>query len=295
MNEKTIKKRIIKIYNKSDLKFRANHFFQDFALYLPYTLGNPFNREDFIFVEPKDSFLLKLLRAKYFFNLNYELEQIIGHTVYNLMCFGTAYIYIKPEYELVEKENGESERIIKALELKELQGLITHTKDKSVEFCAIGYTGEVFKQNLDQDGLVILNLKDLGYSKRHFRKIASGIDKYDSSSNSLRLMDVEGYSFKEHSAHNNIKQLRVTRELGWMSLCNSLSDSHILYRRIKKSEFEMKILNFVIEKLNHQLSIILSDNESHLAVNYKVQNYKDLWEQFSEGKITISELSKQVR
>lgn len=293
-NEKAIQKRVNRIYKENNRKPHTIRFFEDFSEGLSISLGDTSKRDDFITVEPKDSLLLQLLQKKYHSNLSFELERTIGCAIYSLLNYGIAYIYIKAEYDTITHEGGEREDIIESLELGEIRGLVTKKDNENIEFWAINFNGQIKNHTINRDGLVILNLKDLGYSKKHFKIMAKYLDKYGLPSDFINLMNVDGYSFKYHATQNSIKQLKISKELGWINNVDELSDSHILYRRIKKNVFKMSVLNYVVEEINNQLSYILSNSESRLVVNYKVQNYNNLWEQFKTGKITISELNESI-
>ena len=85
--------------------------------------------------------------------------------------------------------------------------------------------------------------------------------------------------------------LKKTKSIGWHFGNDGLSDSYILYRKILQDKFRIKALNFIMDKINEGLSTCLhNESPGKLVAHIRNLNYDDIWEEYTKGKITVTEL-----
>ena len=101
----------------------------------------------------------------------------------------------------------------------------------------------------------------------------------------------DGYDFMVHSTKITLKKLRVLKDIGWLFDIDGLSDSYILYKKIQEDKLRFRFLNYIVEKLNYGFEDYLVDAGGKLVANVKEKNYDQLWEDYSDGKLTGTELT----
>lgn len=228
--------------------------------------------------------------------MSYDLEIAIEGAVYCLMHYGYAYIYINAEYEKSENEPENALSVLTSLQIGEIRGLITQRTFDNIEFWGIGPIGSIHRNNYNPSGLVEMSLKDLGYSKTHFSKVAKRLDKYDTTASDLIYNNNDGYDFSEHLRKNTIKEFKTSRELGWISHFDELSESQYLYRIIKQNKLKISMMKYVVDSINKSLqSFIDLDSDGRVSINLNDIDYDKLWKKYSEGKITAAEFSTIIK
>lgn len=291
MTEKCIKAKIKRIYGKSN-GFKSERFYRDYSCGYRYALGERSAEKDIISISPNGSDLERLLRKKHYHDLNYDMENAVESAVLSLMHYGFAYIYIDAVFNEIENENGCTEKVLNSFQVGEVKGIITKKTKNNIEFWGFGSIGAIQKRNYDPKGLVEMNLRDMGYSKMHFAKIARKIDKYDITATNLIYNKNDGYEFSEHLRKCTIEELKATRDLGWMNRPGELSESQYYYRKIKQCKFKISMMNYVVDSINKSLQHYINlDSDGKITVNLNNTDYDELWEKYSVGNITSKELS----
>ena len=293
-NDERIKRRICKRLKRSESKMNSFRFFRDYSEGYRYTLCDKNDRDSFVFVRPEGAHLEKLLRHKYYHDLSYEMEGIIERTISSLMIYGKAYIYIIPEYKTVKGEDDKDKKVLEAIELHDVHGVVSSRSKENIEFWRVGYSDNLIKCSLDSSGFVELRMKDIGFSNRQFVGIARKLNRYDiTASSSLLVSKVDGYDFSEHMHSNTVNEFKLTRTIGWLPKTDGLTDSQILYRRMLQYKFKLRMMNYVIDRINNSLLTYLgSESEGILTIKHKAINCDEVWEKYEDGRLTASELSK---
>ena len=291
MNEKRIQTRIKKAY-RFDLKgIKSNRFIQDLSEGYKYSLGDRAT-DVFISVLPHGSDLEKKLLANHHFDLSYDLEQTIEHAICSLMCYGKAYVYIDAKYDHVGEE---SDIVLTSLKIGEIKGIIASRNDSDIEFWGFGPLNNIYKNIYSTRGFIELNIKDAGYSCKSFKRIAKELEKCDITSSKLIFGETKGYDFKEHMLRNRIRELRLTRKYGWYLNGEDLSESQYLYRRIQLIRFKTHMIKYVLKCINRKLHAIEGiKSEEMIEASFRNVDYDDLWNQYTLGRVTTSELSKLI-
>ena len=115
--------------------------------------------------------------------------------------------------------------------------------------------------------------------------------KYDTTSASIELINNEpSYDFGVHVKKNQEKLLREVKNIGWSFGTDGLSDSYILYKEIKKRIFKMRLLQYVLEKINK----VLADEFFRIEALTNNIDYLKVWERYNKGELTVSDLNKII-
>ena len=108
----------------------------------------------------------------------------------------------------------------------------------------------------------------------------------------LTSENTDGYDFNIHLKKKRLEFLKKTKSIGWSFGNDGLSDSYILYRKILQDKFRIKALNLIMDKINEGLSTCLhNESPGKLVAHIRNLNYDDIWEQYTKGKITVTELT----
>lgn len=290
------KKSIDRIYRSPVNNTYSYRFYEDLSTGFSISLSkNDVNRAFFVF-EPSGCMAENLLCATSHYDFGRKIEQIISMTMRSLLMYGRAYIYFQPQYvnqELSgEKDKGSAKKIISALNIREIKGIIKQKNGDKCIFYSKELNDEVIKKELWADGLISLNIKELGYGKRFFPNLLKKLGKCDVLSSDLMIPEnVDGYDFNIHSKKNRLDFLRKTKSIGWTFGNDGLSDSYILYKKILQDKFKIKALDFIVCKLNEGLSTCLRNESSgKLVVRIRRLDYDDIWKQYLRGEITVAEI-----
>ena len=120
--------------------------------------------------------------------------------------------------------------------------------------------------------------------------------KYDTTTSSPKLLNDEPtYDFNVHIDKNRKKFLKEVKDVGWSFGSDGLSDSYILYKEIQMKRFKMRMLQYVLEKINQVLA-----EDDIVNKEFKIEalteniDYEDAWVKFQSGELTVSELNSIV-
>ena len=268
----------------------SQRFYADLFSGYAYSLReNTVDIKDFFKIVSNDKKIKKI-----FYNVNhrdffYELQQTIDRALYSMAVYGKAYLYVKPEYVKIESEGGKVNKELCALTIKEVKGML-----KKGIFYYKTYSNTVSKFDIGDGVLIILDLKELGYKRNYFSCLVRKIGKYDILSISYQLLNKEpSYDFNVHVKRNQKRFLKNISNIGWRFGTDDLSDSYILYKEIKMKLFKIKILQYVLGKINKALvENYINDSTFEIKAATKNVDYKEVWEKYQEGKFTISDLNK---
>lgn len=284
-------KKLNRIYSPHKENLYSHRFFLDICSGYSFILGNN-KGDDFYSFEPPKCEMERLLNGtNYYFS--HTIEQRVSELISDIIQYGKAYIYIRPEYKVHKEKDGQNLETLFGIILEVVKGFVLQNHDKTI-FYEKGYDGQVKERILSNNELIIFDIKKLGFRKNYFMKMVKKLGSVDMTSSSLMLTGkVKGYDFLDHYNKYRIKELKVTKDIGWAFRINELSESYILYKKIQQNKLKIKILNYVIERINEGISTYLQNEDvGKLVANIKDIQYDQCWNDFKNGKISITELSK---
>lgn len=289
INYKKITKKIEKKYKKTADNIYSYKFYQDLFSGYSYSLGEKkLSKNKFFYITSHDKNIKNLFRhAGYDFS--YELEKNIDKALYSLALYGTSYLYVKPSYYKTQDNSGQEKRQLSSLNINEVKGIL-----KNKHFFTIDYSKKVTELNLNDGILIILDLKELGYKRKYFVQLVKKLTKYDTTSASIELTNNEpSYNFKVHVNKNREHILKIVKETGWMFETDGLSSSYILYKEIKMRLFKIKLLNYILYKINKSLTEnYIHDDSFKIQASLKEIDYNDIWKKYQSSELTTSDLNK---
>lgn len=285
--------RINRIYHLPEENIYKYRFFKDLSSGYSSILGEPNKNRNFLTIEPINCKLSKLIQGKHPYDLSYDIEQVINRVTYSLMAFGKAYVYIEAEYTTgIDCDNIEA-KVLSSIEIHEIRGFVKKKNKTYVIFCCRGYNDTTSDIEIQRNQLIVFNIKDLGYSKNYFTNILKKLGKCDIilSSTSMVTKNLDGYDFSVHYKKIKLQELRASRDIGWLFNKDGLSDSYILYKKIQEDQLRLRFLNYILGKLNSGFENYIVDAGGKLVAHVKEKNYNQLWKDYSDAKLTGTELT----
>lgn len=287
-------KKLNRIYRPPENNVYSYRFFQDISTGVAYTLAEKDCKEKFFDFEPEHCSIKELLKSKPFYYVNDPLAQSLERALHSLIVYGKAYIYIKAEYENSScQQNKIQEQKVASLEITEIKGFIKRKSADNILFVSKEYCKGTIEKKLDRKGLVILDIRDLGFGKKHFRHIVHRLGRYNITSVALQLMENEvGYDVNIHSKKSKRLELKALKDTGWSFGTEGLSDSYILYKKMQLDIFKIKVLKYILDEVNESLGCICGENAGKIVAHIRNLDYEKLWNEYQNGEITVTELTK---
>ena len=291
MSKSRLQRRIDRMYRSPESSIYSNRLFEDLSSGYSYSLGDKSDKHDFFCFNPKDCKASKLIKRNKYYS-SYDLERMIDRIAYSLVAYGKAYLFIDIEYKADMKEDGSEVKTISAIQMRDVEGIIRKRRSDNIVFLLKAYNGTIKEITMSPKQFVVFDIKDVGYSRRFFGKILKKLEQCDVSSTTEMLVDkVEGYDFSAHRKNSKMRELRALRGVGWSFGSEDLSDSYILYKKILADELKIKFLEYILGKINHGIAACLGKDAGSIVAEIKRKDYRQLWKDYSEGKLTGTELT----
>lgn len=301
INERRLQKQINEKYADKGSKMNSGLFVRDFSEGYAYSLGTKDARRSFITVEPDDSRVAEVLGLKRQHYSSFDFEQLVASVIRSILLYGNAYIIVHPQFETIAIENEEPQEVLQKIELREAKGIITKTTKEALTFWELGYSEKIVKRTLPLNCLIEFNIGESGCSKRKMFRIKKQLDRCDLLSWDVDWFNTRDFDFDKHKEKSILKELKVTNELGWSPTGESdyITDSFILFRRIKQNVFKKRMLDLVIGKINDCLLVHLNSGcdekiDGKIVVKYRESDYCGIWEKYQKGEISTGELVKML-
>ena len=286
--------RLKRKYRSPKNSIYSHRFFNDLASGYSFFLGKNGENRDFFTFEPNGCKIKNLLKGRYHYYSSYDIEQIVSRIAYSLMAYGKAYFYIHPEYSIKKADDGATTQVLSSFEIGEIEGIIKKRTKEGIVFCQKGFNSDVKEIKMIKNQLVILDIKELGFSKRYFPGVLRKLSKCDITAKSTDMITNHSdvYDFMYHSERKKLAELRAIRKIGWSFGTEKLSDSYIMYKKIQEDELRLRFLEYIVKKINDGLHEFLGDDSGELVAHINRKEYRQLWNDYKEGKITGTELTK---
>lgn len=270
-------------------------FIQDFCASFSSDLSlHSLNQDrDFYMVEPPDDSLKNYLCFQDFMFLEYNMDKLLAGAMEDLISYGKAYL------EIVSWRDTEGN--IKGISFARVTPLaVFRVKDKTL-FVSMLYNKKLKWYCIENRNLIVLQLKDLGFSHRSFQRLLKRMKEYDLTNVSDMSLNPEktGFDFSEYIRKNDFTLLKTTKRVYWYGRKGNnqyLSESYLLYRAAKFKMLRKEFLDYMIQQINKGLNHHKIEAEfcGKLVVNCEDIDYMDEFEKLWSGKINTSQLSKIV-
>ena len=147
--------------------------------------------------------------------------------------------------------------------------------------------------DIQRNQLIEFNIKEIGFKKNYFRRILKKLEKCDITLSDMSAASSKetGYDYLVHSKKSRLNELKAVKGIGWTFDNQGLSDSYILYKKIQGDKLRIKLLDYILETLNCGLEAFLDKPGGKLIARKKTLDYDQLWKEYTDGKVTATELT----
>ncbi len=288
------KRKLNRIYHDPKDNIYKFRLYRDLSSVYSFRLGDKTKLQSFYDFEPHNCKLREYLKKDLFHDFDTYFDGLTSRLVYNLLAYGRAFLYIIPHYEIITNENGEKEQILSSININELRGLVKKRERCNLIFCVLAYDGSVHEIKMSNTQLITFDLKDIGFRRNYFSYLVKKLGKYDilSSKTMMNYQNIWGYDLLHHKKKNKLEELKLLKDIGWSFNTDELSDSYILYKEIQIEKLRIKILEYVIKQMNDCLNgFIQEKNCGKITVNIRERDYKKIWDDYSEGRMSTKKLT----
>lgn len=280
---------------KPEMGMYAHMFLEDFCANFSIDLApHPLDRDrDFYKVEPPDDSLKDFLLFENYLFLEYDMDKLLIKVMKDLIYSGKAYL------EIVTWRDTEG--IVKGISFVQIKPIAVLKGRSKTLFASILYNKKLKLYCIENRNLIVLQLKDLGYSRYFLKRLLNRIRKYDLTDVSDMSLNPgkTGFDFNEYIRKKEFSLLKITRNVHWYGRNNEnqyMSESYLLYRAAKFKMLRKEFLNYMIRQINKGLQ----NYKNELGFSGKIvigcedidymKEFKRLW----AGEINTSQLSKLV-
>lgn len=244
-------------------------FFQDFCKSFSITLGQINDRESFYRVEAPDKKLESLLNYRDYRFLEDRLDDIFSQNLADLIECGKAFVEVVRWYD----------------------------KDERL----VGISLEPFRstKRIQDEDVIVLNLKDFGYSKGYFKRLFKKLDKIKMPSLSLTLGKNNGFDFDVFTRRNEFRLLEAGHDVRWLGRNYTnyyINEPYLLYFRMKELMLKEKILGILLEKYNAKLKEVGSKYgfEGQICFSSRTSGYDELFSELSQGQKNCQQVADVI-
>jgi len=203
-------------------------FLDDFCKSFNIEFSRNWQNGEFYSVNPESDPLVELLSYENSVFLERAFDDVLQYCMRALLLWGTAYI----EVVLCENEKGKTVGI-SLLPIRAKRG---HTIMRLAVFVGKTYNGQRVKFRIDRKHLIILDLKDVGFRRKHFVRLMKKMNHLDITASDSALMENSNRikcDFTEHNRMRQYKLLKLNKRTGWFGREYNdphLTESYLLYR-----------------------------------------------------------------
>ncbi|WP_302481384.1 hypothetical protein [uncultured Dialister sp.] len=223
-------------------------------------------------------------------DLRNNLTQAISQSIRSLIFHGSAWL------EIILGLNQEGN--VKQVRFQPLYAEVREKRGKIIKFSSITWDDKPINFTINSRFLVLLSLKDMGFPENLFIEVFRKI-------RNIPLIDYTGeqvmhpkpwYTFHDMVNNRNVAMLKATKDIYYAdSFINNsglLSDFHLIYRICHYKMIKRKILDYILDKINHALLELEKEYlfQGQTVLNVPAINYIKYYDKLIAGDITIKEI-----
>lgn len=272
----------------------SHMFLEDFSRWFSSEFTPVGERDGFYNITPENDTLKELLLFSDYSYFDYSFDKLLSKVMYYLLINGRTYI------EIVPFMNQES--IVKGIEFVCVPAKYRGTRLDKCNFVAQSPANGIINFDIDMKRLVIFDLKDLGFHRNYFYKMANHLSLFDATNAFEFIRDPkmeEIFDFEEYQKYLEYKLLKDTGSIYWLGRNYSnqhLSKSYHFYRTIQYKVLRYKFLQYILDQINAGLDKFKSEwgFVGNISVSVSLEHYEEVFSRYSKGEINASTLNDIV-
>ena len=267
-------------------------FLQDITLLYSIDLDLLDNRNTFYSVVPsEDESMLKYAYDGYRDFLRYGLDNLLTQITHELVIKGESFVVL---VENIQDESLQSWHL-------QVMPWQSYRINKNTIFIKQVINQITRTETFDNHKVLHFSLNDIGLSTAVFRKAMKRVERTSLLYSHKLTPFNKNYDFMAHDKASNLEFLSATKHIFWSGRKYSnpyTSEPYILYKRSKWLQLRLKILKYLIEKVNRFLNNYGKQyglyGEIQFKSCYSSTQIAELWEQYSSGKTSTAELREYL-
>lgn len=285
-----------KYEQKYQLSTTGSMFIDDFSAWFSSEFTPIGLRSDsnFYTIYPEDASLTKLLWFNGRFNLDYNLDTIFSQIVRQLILNGRAYL------EIIFFKDFEN--VIKGINFVPINAKKRKNDLNHYTFQAIDWKNVQIEFSVESKYIVEFDLRDLGYGRNYFRRLLKKLANLDVTKASQLTFDSrakEYFNFKEYVKITEYDLLKFTNNVHWLGRNYSnqhLSESYLLYRKIKFKILRYEFLKYILEQINCGLDRLKEEwgFTGNIGISFTLPDYNAFIKKYESGEYNASKLGDIV-
>lgn len=268
-------------YNNYLQKINAlytNMFFQDFCSSFSIHLSDKLSSNGFYSFTGDDKEFKKIFGYDF---LDYKFDHLLSNVAKNMLLFGKAYV---AKEEVYNKKEKTKQIDYWCMNCKKIKRIGTNLYYKCED-----YNGSTQKGKVNQNDILIFDLKNINLNEKHLLKKLNKLDKNSNAGDIfLKYGNFDFHYFKRKEEQ---QQLLLTKDIYWNCRNSNnyyVSEPYLLYRLIKFSMLQENLLQYMVSVFNTDLvdSMIIGE----ITYNSKVKGYDKLIDDLLSGKKNCKEV-----
>ncbi|MBS5116113.1 MAG: hypothetical protein KHY88_10580 [Erysipelotrichaceae bacterium] len=267
----------------------TNMFYQDFCSHLSIALKNKRDYRNFYKIKSNEN-LEELLEYNDYNFLEYDFDELLRNNLLSLIHSGKEFIEIVRWYDenkLVKISFMPFKNLIQ-IHLFNYYFYLTKTNESKFR---IG--------KINANDVIKMNVKEMGFSKRYFKRLFKKLRKLDYSNTDLSLIldKNSGYDTEVDKRKKEYIFLKECKKIRWLGRNYDnyyASQPYLLFVRMEEVKLKENILTYLLKKYNERLNSIgdIYGFSGELYFDNKSVNYRKLLKELYEGTKTCEEVSK---
>ncbi|MDC4251225.1 hypothetical protein M3X99_09355 [Clostridium perfringens] len=279
------KRKEISMYGKGAM------FIQDFSFNFSISLRKPRKHKKFYEIKAPDKKLEQLLNFNRVNFLEYDLDAILSSNVKDLLLYGRAYVEKVLCYD--------SDNNLVGISFYPFHYKNQISIGKKLYYRIKKHNGDIESGIVEHKNLIIFNLRDLGYSKRYFKRKIKQLEELNLSNLDLVLDENIGFDLSSYNKRQEYKLLKIMKGVYWNGRNYSseyVSYPYLLYRKMKFDLIRSKFLEYLLKGYNTALKELGEKYgfSGEIVYESKVEGYDLLINDLKNGKKNCKQVSEYI-
>ena len=281
---------------KHQLSMTGSMFIDDFSKWFSseFTSIGLRNDSNFYTMYPEDASLKELMWFNGRFNVDYNLDTTFSQIMRQLILNGRAYL------EIIFFKDIEG--VIKGINFVPIKAKKRKISLSHYTFQATDWNNVQIEFSVESKYIVEFDLKDIGYSRNYFLRLLKKLANLDVTKASQLTLDPRAkkyFDFKEYVKITEYDLLKFTNNVYWLGRNYSnqhLSESYLLYRKIKFKILRYEFLKYILKQINCGLDHLKDEwgFTGNIGISFTLPDYNAFIKKYESGEYNASKLGDIV-
>lgn len=276
---------------KRKISLYEEMFIQDFCMPFSIILRKKNAYRHFYKIDGPNNRLMNLLEYDNNMFLEYDLDNLLANNLNDLLNYGKSYVEL---VKIFDKDNN-----LVGIELIRFRNNIQVRIGKKIYYVLKKFDGKIVTGKIDADNVISFKLRDIGYSKRYFRRLFRKLRKLDASFFELSMDRKSGFEMDVYEKKQDYELLKLGHNIRWLGRKFDnyyVNEPYLLYIRMEEMKLKEEMLIKLLSKYNKKLAQV-GNSYAFLGKIYfdtKTSKYSDLYKDLIMGIKNCEEVSGEI-